>query len=370
MRRRLSPAPSRASVTVDGEVLVRAEAALQFGDLHVVATAVGGHDPGDRGARLEPLAEAHQVVAPTPDAPGLGRWIVATPEGLERVEAGVHPEVPQARAPDRVGPQHLEGLGAVGDAGAQGVDSQAGLGVDLGGLVGVHEVARGLVQPQRGSVGQEVPQPIQHRDVAGLIAEVLERGRAHPAELVAARPAVPEAEASLAVDILEDQAVAEHALGERPLAMALGERLPEPHVAVGQLRADEGDGTRVMLGVVQPVAGEVGKQGTLGVDPTGGEAAVAGHEHPEVGVGGQVDQERIHPVEVLDPVIGLAVEVDEAVVSGSPCRGVAGRRRGADRLAAHDALSPDGVECRGSTSPPGRSPAGVDSRSTMVHYVR
>ena len=84
-----------------------------------------------------------------------------------------------------------------------------------------------------------------------------------------------------------------------------------------RLQAAFGERAGMVMSVVQLVAGQIGEEAPLGVDPPGGQAAIAGHEHPQIGVGGQIDQEWIHDLQVPDPVVRLAVEIDEEAVAAA-----------------------------------------------------
>jgi len=123
---------------------------------------------------------------------------------------------------------------------------------------------------------------------------------------------------------------------------------PRERRAPGALHAQQRDRPRVVVAVVQPVHGLVGEQRAVRIAPSRGQAAGRGDEHPEVGVRGQVHQERRHPVEAGDAVVLLAVQRDEAALDAE-------RRAGLGSLVGGNVQA----ECS-----PGRSSGSAGSASS------
>ena len=164
----------------------------------------------------------HSTVTPMNDAPvAVQDTLIGNdspmPEGIDGVVRQVDPEFLETTAPDRVGLEDLESFCPVGDAGGEREDAEPGFGIHLGLLVGIDEIARLLVQGERGAVRQDVSQAIQQRDPGGDRAQVLQGRGSHPAELVAPGPPVAEGEVEIVVDLLEHEAVAGGVLVEFPL---------------------------------------------------------------------------------------------------------------------------------------------------------
>jgi hypothetical protein len=122
------------------------------------------------------------------------------------------------------------------------------------------------------------------------------------------------------VDFLENEAIADDVfvkitLDSGVLIMDRGKRLPEDLSSWCLFDPKQGQGTGVMMGVVELVHGLVREQASIGIDAAGGESTARGDEHPQVGIAGNTHQERSQPMEGGDSVIILPVK-DDKITSG------------------------------------------------------
>jgi hypothetical protein len=82
----------------------------------------------------------------------------------------------------------------------------------------------------------------------------------------------------------------------------------------------------------QAVDRGVREQRRVGVDPPGGEPAVAGDEHPQVGGADDAHEEGRHRVDVADAVVALAAEGDGAALDRGVGRPVGAVAEADDRM--------------------------------------
>ncbi len=288
----------------------------QGGDLSVVQSGVAGKMPARRFLGRQRQTRTHQVVAARPVEHRLRGQDLAVAELRQAIKGQMHAEIVQSATPDSVGPEHLQGLSPVGDAGGQGINTQARFLVDFGFLVGIDQVACLLVKLQRRSPGQDVPQPVQQSHLHGLAIQVGEGGGPHPAEWIAGRPAVPEQQTEPVVDFFEGDAVAGDILGEVAFDIAVEvargrEGLPEHRGLIFAFEAHQAHRSGVVVGIVELIHRQVGKKAALRVDPAGGQTPTAGDKHPQVRIAGDTDQKGIQAVIGGNPVLDFPVPINE-----------------------------------------------------------
>ena len=139
----------------------------------------------------------------------------------------------------RPGHIRLEGfarLGLVHDDGAQGKHAQTRAGLQLAALVGVHQVAGGLLHLAWHAVGHDVLQAIQHGHSQFRIRCIHQLCRPHKPKALAAAPAVAENQAQVVVDFFKQNLVAVDAFVEVPRhgiqpRLPRRKRFPQPGAA-------------------------------------------------------------------------------------------------------------------------------------------
>ncbi len=280
------------------------------GEFHVTLADVGGQVPARAFPRPEIHRRVDQVVSAASGQDGFAGHGVSAAKRLHRLQGQVDPGIREPGAPDGVGPEDLGGLGAVGDLGGEGEYGEPGFRIAVRPPVGVDQGTRLLVEGERRPPGEDVSQAVEEGDGHRLPAEVLQGRGPHPAELVAARPPVPEEKSQVQVQLLEHDPVPDGALVEGPLH-------PEPAVPSGRQgfpedlgftlppHPEQGDRSGVKRPVVELVHRLVGEEASVRVHPPGGEPPPGGDEHPEVGVGGDAHEEGGHPMGTLDPGVVL-----------------------------------------------------------------
>ena len=338
------PLRARLDVCVDlraERVRVR-EAVCQADHVGGVLLDVGHEVPGLRLARGEGQRRRDEV-RPTLGADGrLGLDRLPEAEAVELVGGEEHGVGREPGRPDGGRLERLARLGAVDGDRAQEEQSERRVGHELALLVRVGEVAADRLKLTDEAVRHQVLDAVQHAHRDGGVAVRDQLGGADEAEPLARAPGDGERQAEVVVGLLEAETVSPKRLGQAAAGrvqarVAVRERLPEGGLwrPVPLARArDEQErlAARPVLGVVDAVDRLVREEGVVGAAAPRREPARARREQPMIGVADDGDEERRHPVDVVDPVGGVPVHLHE----GSRDRARVGvNRSGADDEAGH-----------------------------------
>jgi hypothetical protein len=226
----------------------------------------------------------------------------AVPGGVHDPLVEVHLGTLEPGGPHQGGGQRLGRLGPVGDAGLERVDGRGPPAAGLGALVGVDEVGgarsvsastpAGITSSRPSTTSRSAPPPARSSSSDGPDpAEGAGRLPGH-ADAQPPRSLVSSSVSAVPSSCL---AIARVQPGRRAAAEGLPV-LPGRAGAAGQQRHRPGDADRA----VEAVVGLVGEERAVRVDAARGEGPGAGDEHPQVAVGHDRGQERLH---VLEPSI-------------------------------------------------------------------
>ena len=189
----------------------------------------------------------------------------------------------QPEREDRIATQRLAGLSAVHQDSLHAEERSEG--ESLGLLIRIHQRREDILRLLLYTCGQHILQAVYHLHGHRLRAVVAQGGAAHPSPLPCRHPLIAESQPEVKVLLHEEQAVADHRLGDRAFRpihahIAVRERLPRETALRAVRQSDNRLRARVVGVLGNLVVGVVREQCLFGITSAAGEPARGGDIHP------------------------------------------------------------------------------------------